>query len=179
MNDHWTAEEYRTFLETGKEPVRAPAARHIPDENVPETFKAYMERVRDHYAEVEADADRRRQEIAQAIADAEKAAHPARKRKYRNEPTYVDGIRFDSKHEACVYQALMLHVKNGIFKCVCRQVKFDLPGGIRYIADFVAIAPDNTIRVMDAKSAITRKNRVYINKKKQMLAVWGIEIEEV
>ena len=90
----------------------------------------------------------------------------------------VDGIRFDSKHEARVYESLMERVKTGELKCVCRQVKFDLPGGIRYIADFVTIAPDNSVEVIDAKSDITRKNRVYINKKKQMKACWGLEVKE-
>lgn len=101
-----------------------------------------------------------------------------KKRKYRNEPVIVDGVRFDSRHEARVYRELMLRVKAGEIKCVCRQVGFDLPGGIRYFADFVVIFPDNRVEVIDAKSAITRKNRVYINKKKQMKACWGIEIVE-
>ena len=70
-------------------------------------------------------------------------------------------------------------MRAGELKTVVRQVPFDLPGGIRYFADFVTISPDNKITVYDAKSEITRKNRVYINKKKQMKALWGIEIVEV
>ena len=101
------------------------------------------------------------------------------KPKYRNQPTEVDGHRFDSKHEAEVYQELMLRVRAGELKAVMRQVGFDLPGGIRYFADFVAVDNEMKIRVLDAKSDGTRKNRVYINKKKQMQAIWGIEIEEV
>ena len=89
-------------------------------------------------------------------------------------------MKFDSQHEADVYFDLMLRVKAGELKCVCRQVKFDLPGGIQYIADFVTILPDNRIEnVIDAKSAATKQNRVYINKKKQMKACWGIDILEV
>ena len=38
---------------------------------------------------------------------------------------------------------------------------------------------DGHVSVIDAKSAATRKNRVYINKKKQMKAIWGIVIMEV
>ena len=107
---------------------------------------------------------------------------PARGRlnKYGNRKVEIDGMKFDSQHEANVYFDLMLRVKAGELKCVCRQVKFDLPGGIQYIADFVTILPDYRIEnVIDAKSAITRKNRVYINKKKQMKACWGIDILEV
>ena len=59
-------------------------------------------------------------------------------------------------------------------------IRFDLPGGIVYIADFVTILPNLQIEnVIDAKSAATKMNRVYINKKKQMKACWGIDILEV
>ena len=113
------------------------------------------------------------------VSVADMDAKPKRS-KYGNQRVEVDGIRFDSKHEATVYQELLLHVKTGALRHVLRQVSFDLPGGIRYVADFVTITPDMRIgAVIDAKSAITRKNRVYINKKKQMKAVWGIEIVEV
>ena len=107
------------------------------------------------------------------------AAKPKRL-KYGNRKVEIDGMKFDSQHEANVYFDLMLRVKAGELKCVCRQVKFDLPGGIIYVADFVTILPDYRIEnVIDAKSVITRKNRTYINKKKQMKACWGIDILEV
>lgn len=105
---------------------------------------------------------------------------PPKRQKYGNQRVEVDGIKFDSKHEAAIYQELMLRVRAGELKTVCRQVKFDLPGGIVYVADFLAIRPDLSIEsVYDAKSEATKKNRVYINKKKQMKACWGIEIREV
>lgn len=105
---------------------------------------------------------------------------PPKRQKYGNQRVEVDGIKFDSKHEADIYQELMLRVRAGELKTVCRQVKFDLPGGIVYVADFLAIRPDLSIEgVYDAKSEATKKNRVYINKKKQMKACWGIEIREV
>lgn len=111
----------------------------------------------------------------------------APRNKYGNRRVEVDGITFDSQHEANVYQELMLRVRAGELKCVCRQVKFDLGGGrnagkdsrYQYIADFVTIDQENRVDVLDAKSEITRKNRTYINKKKQMLAEWGIAIREV
>ena len=59
-----------------------------------------------------------------------------KRQKYGNRRVEVDGIKFDSQHEANVYQELMLRVKAGELKTVCRQVKFDLPGGIVYVADF-------------------------------------------
>lgn len=105
---------------------------------------------------------------------------PAKRSKYGNRRVEVDGIKFDSQHEATIYQELMLRVRAGELKAVLRQVSFDLPGGIRYVADFVTIAPDMHVEgVYDAKSSATKANRVYINKKKQMKACWGIEIREV
>ncbi len=106
--------------------------------------------------------------------------HPKRRSKYGNRKIEIDGKKFDSQHEAAVYAALISRIKAGELKTVLRQVKFDLPGGIVYTADFVTI--DNAMRVegvYDAKSEATKKIRVYINKKKQMKAVWGIEIKEI
>lgn len=103
-----------------------------------------------------------------------------KRQKYGNRKVEIDGMKFDSRHEAGAYIMLMQRVRAGELKCVLRQVPFDLPGGIRYIADFVTILPDMKIEaVIDAKSEATKRNRVYINKKKQMKACWGIEIREV
>lgn len=121
------------------------------------------------------------------VSLAELDTEKPKRRKYGNEITYVDGIKFDSKHEAAVYQELMLRVKAGELKCVCRQVKFDLGGGSHaekdsrytYIADFVTIDGQGVAEVLDAKSEATRKNQTYINKKKQMKSEWGIEVREV
>ena len=105
---------------------------------------------------------------------------PKKRQKYGNRRVEIGGMKFDSQHEANVYMELMLRVRAGELKCVLRQVPFDLPGGIRYIADFVAILPDMRIEgVYDAKSEATKKNRVYINKRKQMKACLGIEIREL
>lgn len=119
-------------------------------------------------------------DLARELPKDPKEEKKPKRQKYGNRKVTVDGMKFDSQHEADVYQQLMLQVKAGKLKTVCRQVRFDLPGGIQYIADFVTITPDMSIEaVIDAKSAITRKDRVYINKKKQMRACWGIEILEL
>ena len=73
----------------------------------------------------------------------------------------------------------MLRVRAGELRLVLRQVSFDLPGNIRYVADFVTVDCRGNLEIIDAKSEATRKNRVYINKKKQLLEVWGCEIREV
>lgn len=109
------------------------------------------------------------------------AETPNRKRpKYGNRITVVDGKKFGSQHEADYYfSVLWPRWMAGELVLLARQVPFDLPGGIKYIADFVTVDAAGRVEVIDAKSAITKKNRTYINKKKQMKAIWGIEILEV
>lgn len=103
-----------------------------------------------------------------------------RRNKYGNRKIEIDGMKFDSRHEADYYfNVLMGRWMAGELKLVARQVPFDLPGGIRYIADFLTVDAGGNVEVIDAKSEATKKNRIYINKKKQMRAVWGIEIREV
>ena len=128
-----------------------------------------------------------------------------RRNKYGNQPTEVNGKKFDSKHEADVYEELRLeclataqrsnfqfdrlrsqsdlqsetdcnlhkHVGLGC------QVAFYLPGGVKYIADFVTLEDDGTFTVYDAKSEATRKDKTYRLKKRQMKKCLGIEIREV
>lgn len=114
-----------------------------------------------------------------SLTQMDQAEERPKRNKYGNRRVELDGMKFDSEHEARVYQDLMIRVRAGELKCVCRQVPFDLPGGIRYFADFVTIAPDMRIEVLDAKSEATKKNAVYIIKKKQVQAIWGITIKEV
>lgn len=128
----------------------------------------------------ELQARRHRQEqLPDAKALIARSEEKPKRTKYGNRRVEVGGMKFDSQHEANVYGWLSLRVKAGELKCVCRQVRFDLPGGIGYIADFVTIGQDGKAEVLDAKSQATRENRVYINKKKQMKACLGIEIQEV
>lgn len=195
MKDHWTAEEYRVFRETGKLPSRKtkkeyekfegtklwPPLPNAADKDIygNHPVTAYIEKPSPTCCQ---SARPSGVTVPDDIPD-----DAPKKRKYRNEPTWIDGIRFDSKHEAEVYRDLMLLVKAGELKCVCRQTKFDLGGGphaqrdsrYQYVADFLTIDNDGKVAVYDAKSPITRKNRTYINKKKAMLALWDIEIIEV
>ena len=103
-----------------------------------------------------------------------------KRRKYGNRRVEIDGMKFDSQKEANYYFAVLLPSwKAGAYKLLARQVPFDLPGGIRYIADFVTVSRDGEVMVLDTKSEPTRMNRTYINKKKQMRAIWHVEITEV
>ena len=124
---------------------------------------------------------RNAQEAAANLAAMQKAQlpEPGKRNKYGNQRVEIDGHKFDSIHEADVYRDLKMREMAGELKTVLRQVGFDLPGGIRYFADFVAVGTDDKITVYDAKSEATKKNRVYINKKKQLRACCGIDIVEV
>lgn len=110
----------------------------------------------------------------------------AKKRsKFGNVKTVVDGIKHDSKREAKRYRELGLLLKGGQIDFLARQVRFGLPGGVEYVADFVYGVCDGPghgngkiLRavVEDAKGV---RNRVYINKAKQMKSEHGIDVVEV
>jgi len=95
-----------------------------------------------------------------------------KRRKYGNKPTYIDGKRFDSALEARCYQFLHLRWKAGDIRFFVRQVNFDLPGGIKYRADFLVVTNEG-VEVIDAKGVLTPDCR---NKLKLMKAVHGIDV---
>ena len=125
--------------------------------------------------------------------------------KYRNKKIEVDGIVYDSKKEMRRHQQLLLKEKVGAIIDLQMQVKYVLIPAqyetvtrygkkgqrlkdgkkllekeISYIADYVYfdVEEGRTI-VEDVKSAITRKNPLYIAKKKMMLYFHGIRIREI
>lgn len=102
-------------------------------------------------------------------------------RKYRNVPVTVDGVRFDSKREAEMYQGLLLEQKAGKIRDLRRQVRYPLAvNGVlvcTYVAD--AVYWDNRLArevVADAKGVRTREYRI---KRKLMLAIHNVEILEL
>ena len=99
--------------------------------------------------------------------------------KYGNRKTERHGRVFDSKHEADVYDELLLLVAAGELCGIACQVVFQLPGGIKYIADFVVMNRDGTYTVIDAKSEATKKDKTYRLKRRLMKECLGIEITEV
>ena len=108
--------------------------------------------------------------------------------KYGARKTEIDGIVFDSGREARRYSQLKLMERAGEIRDLKLQVKYNLiprqnkPDGkiierpVDYIADFVyKDAAGNTV-VEDAKG---RKTKEYIIKRKLMLYVHGIRVQEV
>lgn len=108
--------------------------------------------------------------------------------KYGNRRTWVDGMQFDSQHEAQRYQELAFLQKAGKISDLMRQVHFELIPAIKddktgktiqrpieYVADFTYRQGDETI-VEDAKGVRTD---VYKLKKKLMRWQYGVNIQEV
>jgi hypothetical protein len=91
-----------------------------------------------------------------ATGTAEKA-HKAKKAKYSNHHTWVDGICFDSQLEATRYGQLKLLMRAGTIKGFCRQPAFVLVEGnenqlaITYKADFIVFNLDGSVTVEDTK----------------------------
>ena len=114
-----------------------------------------------------------------SLRDAPPPGEALKGAKYGNEKVCRGGKRFDSKHEAAVYEELRLRCMAGEYLGLGLQVAFYLPGGIKYLADFVAITKGGGIEVMDAKSEATRRDKVYRLKKRLMKECLGLEIREV
>ena len=111
--------------------------------------------------------------------------------KYGNKKTEVDGILFDSKHEAYRWIELKYMERVKLIYELQRQVPFVLipvqkdengkvlEREVKYIADFTyRNTADGRLVVEDAKSEATRTD-VYKIKKKLMLYRHGLKIQEV
>lgn len=118
-------------------------------------------------------------------------------RKWRNQPTVVDGIRFDSKKEAERWGVLRLLEQAGEIQDLERQVRFPLIVEreliCHYVADFryrkleddwidpFSETPETPAKVLvtvveDVKGVKTPEYKL---KAKLMKACYGIEIREV
>ena len=101
--------------------------------------------------------------------------------KYKNHSITVDNLRFDSIREAKRYKELMILFRAGAISDLQCQVKYELipkqngERSITYIADFVYKDREGNKHVEDVKGCRTQ---VYILKRKLMLWVRGIRIEE-
>lgn len=123
--------------------------------------------------------------------------------KYGNRKVEWEGMVFDSTKEYEYYLYLLQQLRENKILGVERQVSFEIippvmetyvktfkrkldevrekciQPAVHYIADFVVTSLDGKKQVIDVKSEITRKDKVYILKKKMMLAFKGIKITEV
>jgi len=102
--------------------------------------------------------------------------NPFQKNKYRNKPTYVNGVRFPSMLEANYYKKLVLRQQAGDIKYFLTQVPFRLPGNVKYVCDFMVVENDGSIKYLDTKGVQTT---VFKMKKKQVEALYPVIIEIV
>ena len=103
--------------------------------------------------------------------------------KYNAVKTTINGITFDSKHEASRYQELLLLQRAGIIKNLELQVPFAIIVNgkkiCKYIADFQYVdVSSGKVVTEDAKSPATR-TPTYQIKKKLVAAIYGVQIVEV
>lgn len=107
-------------------------------------------------------------------AQGQPVATPATKpRKYRNVITEIDGIRFDSKREAAFYGDLKLLKASGQVSYWLRQVSVHLPGGTRYVVDFLVFYTDGRVEYIDVKGKQTPEFKI---KKREIEHHYPIQI---
>lgn len=122
---------------------------------------------------------------ARSLVDMRDNPRQRQRRKYANEPTVVDGVRFDSRAEANRWEQLRAMERDGRITGLQRQVPFELvpackrPSGgeekpVTYVADFLYYRGALTF-VEDVKGAATPEYRI---KRKLMLWRHGIEVLE-
>jgi hypothetical protein len=97
-------------------------------------------------------------------------------RKYRNTPTVYAGREYASAREATRARDLDLMRKAGEIVYWWPQVPFPLSQGVKYVADFVVLLPDLSVRVEDSKGVRTKEYRI---KAKLFKARYGRTIDEV
>jgi hypothetical protein len=123
--------------------------------------------------------DRELEEVGRQVAI--KRDGGGKRNKYGAIRVAADGYTFDSKREAAVYWELRHRQRAGEISNLQCQVKYPLVvEGVRvgaYVADFVYEEDGRTV-VVDVKSKPTR-TAVYRLKRKLMMALHGIEIEEM
>lgn len=98
------------------------------------------------------------------------------KHKYHNTPTKAAGRTYDSKAEARFAARLRMLQAAGEVVMFLEQTPLRLPGGTRYVVDFVVFYRDGTVAWIDVKGHQTETFKV---KKREIEAIYPIEIEVV
>ena len=96
--------------------------------------------------------------------------------KYNAVATELDGIRFDSKAESRYYSQLKIRKQAGEVVVFLMQVPFRLPGGVRYVVDFMEFHADGTVHFVDVKGMETASFKA---KKKQVEEIYAPIVIEV
>jgi hypothetical protein len=96
--------------------------------------------------------------------------------KFKAKPQNLDGIYFASKKESKRYIMLNLLQKSGEVLFYLRQVPMHLPGGVKYVCDFVVFWSSGEVTFEDVKGL---KTPLYVAKKKMIEDIYPIKIQEI
>lgn len=101
---------------------------------------------------------------------------PRKWHKFKAVTTELDGVKFSSKKEGRYYSELKIRQQLGEVVFFLRQVPFYLPGGVKYVVDFVEFLADGTCRFIDVKGFETSEFKA---KKKMVESLFPVTIETV
>lgn len=96
--------------------------------------------------------------------------------KYNAVATECDGIKFQSKAEARQYLKLKDLKQSGEVIQFLRQVPFHLPGGVKYVCDFLVFWADGRVSFQDVKGMKTQVFSVKQRLVEQLYAPITIEL---
>lgn len=97
----------------------------------------------------------------------------AKKPKYNAVRVEIDGIKFSSKKEMKRYCELKVLQREGSVVYFLRQIPFYLPGGVKYVCDFLIFYADGRVIYEDVKGFRTS---LFNTKKKQVEFLYPITI---
>lgn len=109
-----------------------------------------------------------RKQVEKQLAPATKSRN-----KYGAEKVVIDQITFDSKAESIRYQLNKLRIEQGQLAYQLLQVPIRLPGGVRYVVDFLEGEVDGTVTYVDVKGKVTAQFR---DKKKMVESLYPFKI---
>jgi hypothetical protein len=105
-----------------------------------------------------------------------KKKNKVKRHKFKAVRCESDGIKFPSLLEARYYAQLKLREKAGEILFFLRQTPFHLPGGVKYVVDFVVFYENGDIEFIDTKGKDTALS---IAKRKMVEDLYPIEIKIV
>lgn len=85
-----------------------------------------------------------------------------------------DSITFDSKAEGLRYLLNKQRIAQGLLAYQLLQVPLRLPGGVKYVVDFIEVGIDGQLSYVDVKGQVTQ---LFRTKKKQVEALYPIKIQ--
>lgn len=96
--------------------------------------------------------------------------------KFNAKQTTVDDIKFSSKKEAMWFQKLKHRQEIGEVLFFLCQVPFRLPGGVKFLLDFMVFQADGTVQLIECKGMKLPMGQL---KLKQVMDLYNVNIEVV